>query len=80
MAEALSASLRGRIEFVDGPEEEAREDLQRSGIPPFIIEKVLFYFRTVREGRWHDRVRGGRPAGHDRRLEGEGRNLHGGRY
>jgi uncharacterized protein YbjT (DUF2867 family) len=54
IAERLSAALGKPVAFIDGSEDEARDNLVRSGFPPPIAEKVLFYFRTVRESRWYE--------------------------
>lgn len=54
MAEHLSIALARPIEFVDATVEEARVELLRSGLPPLIVDKVLFYFATVRADRWYE--------------------------
>ena len=54
MAQHLSAVLGKPIRFVDATDEETRDDLVRSGLPPPIAEKVLYYFATLREGRWYE--------------------------
>lgn len=54
MAESLSAALVRPIRFVDATDEEARDDLLRSGLPPLIVDKVLYYFATLRAGHWHE--------------------------
>lgn len=54
MARCLSDALGRPIEFTDASEEEAREDLVRSGIPPVIAEKILHYFKTLRDGHWYE--------------------------
>ncbi len=54
MARGLSAALGRPIEFMDASEDEARDDLLRSGLPPMIAEKVLYYFRTLRDGHWYE--------------------------
>jgi uncharacterized protein YbjT (DUF2867 family) len=54
MARALSEALGRPIEFVDAGEDETRDDLLRSGLPPVIAEKVLYYFRTLRDGHWYE--------------------------
>ena len=54
MAQCLSAALGKSIQFVDATDEETRDDLVRSGLPPPIAEKVLYYFATLREGRWYE--------------------------
>ena len=54
MAQSLSAALGKSIQFVDATDEETRDDLVRSGLPPPIAEKVLYYFATLREGHWYE--------------------------
>jgi uncharacterized protein YbjT (DUF2867 family) len=54
IARGLSVALGKSVAFVDANEEEAREELLRSGLPTSIAEKVLYYFRTLREGRWYE--------------------------
>jgi uncharacterized protein YbjT (DUF2867 family) len=54
IAERLSLALGRPVAFIDGSEDEARDNLVRSGFPPPVAEKVLFYFRTMREGRWYE--------------------------
>jgi uncharacterized protein YbjT (DUF2867 family) len=54
MAQSLSAVLGKSIQFVDATDEETCDDLVRSGLPPSIAEKVLYYFATLREGRWYE--------------------------
>ncbi|WP_119302764.1 NAD(P)H-binding protein [Dongia deserti] len=54
MAQCLSTALGKAITFVDAGEQETRDDLLRSGFPASIVEKILFYFRTLREGRWYE--------------------------
>ncbi len=54
MAESLSAALARPIRFVNATDEETRDDLLRSGLPPLIVDKVLYYFRTLRDGHWYE--------------------------
>jgi uncharacterized protein YbjT (DUF2867 family) len=54
MARCLSNALHRPIGFVDASEDEVRDDLLRSGLPPVIAEKVLYYFKTLRDGRWYE--------------------------
>ena len=50
----LSTALCKPIVFLDATEEESRTELLRSGLPAPIAEKVLYYFRTLRQGRWYE--------------------------
>ncbi len=54
MAQSLSASLGKPVRFVDATEDETRDDLTRSGLPSAIVEKVLYYFATLRAGHWYE--------------------------
>lgn len=54
MAQRLSAALLRPIKFVEVGEESLRNDLLGSGIPAQIVEKILYYFSTVRAGRWYE--------------------------
>jgi uncharacterized protein YbjT (DUF2867 family) len=54
IARCLSQSLGRSIRFVDAREDEVREDLTRSGIPAATAEKILYYFATLRQGRWYE--------------------------
>lgn len=54
MARDLSSVLGKPITFINASEEEARYELLRSGLPAPIAEKVLYYFGTLREGRWYE--------------------------
>jgi uncharacterized protein YbjT (DUF2867 family) len=54
MARDLSSVLGKPITFVDASEEEARAELLRSGLPAPIADKILYYFGTLREGRWYE--------------------------
>lgn len=54
MAQCLSAALGKPVRFVDATEDETREDLMRSGFPPAIVEKILYYFVTMRAGHWYE--------------------------
>lgn len=54
MAECLSAALARPIQFVDATDQETRDDLLRSGLPPSIVDKVLYYFTTLRAGHWYE--------------------------
>lgn len=54
IAAVLSETLGRPVRFLDASESETRQDLVQSGLPDFIADKILVYFRTVREGRWRD--------------------------
>lgn len=54
MAQRLSSALLRPIQFVEASEEAMRDDLLGSGIPAQIVEKILYYFSTVRDGRWYE--------------------------
>lgn len=54
MAQRLSSAMLRPIQFVEANEEVMRDNLLGSGIPAQIVEKILYYFSTVREGRWYE--------------------------
>jgi len=54
IADCLSVALDKPIAFVEASDEEARDNLVKSGFPPPIAEKVLFYFKTLRDGLWYE--------------------------
>lgn len=54
MAQRLSSALLRPIQFVEASEEAMRDNLLGSGIPAQIVEKILYYFSTVRDGRWYE--------------------------
>lgn len=54
MAERLSQALARPIEFIDASEDVTRSDLLRSGLSSMIVDKVLYYFETLRGDRWYE--------------------------
>lgn len=51
VAEALSAAAGRTIEFVDVPEEGARQGMLGSGLPDWLVENLMTLWRFIREGR-----------------------------
>ena len=66
IAQDLSLALGRRIEFVDVPDDVAREGMRNAGMPPFVADAIIALFRAQRAGlmnRTTDTVRAltGRP-------------------
>ena len=49
VAEALAAATGGSVEYVDVPEQAAREALAASGMPGWLVEHLVGVFRMIRE-------------------------------
>ena len=52
VAAKIGAAIARAVRFVDSPPEELCGSLEGKA-PPFMVESVLRYFETVREGRWY---------------------------
>lgn len=50
IAEELSAATGRHIEFVDVPEEAARQSFVKAGMPDWLVEHLIGVFRLIREG------------------------------
>jgi uncharacterized protein YbjT (DUF2867 family) len=50
VADALSAATGRRVEFVDVPDEGARQGLVEAGVPEFVAEQLVAIFRMLRQG------------------------------
>jgi uncharacterized protein YbjT (DUF2867 family) len=53
IAAKIGAAIAKAVRFVDSPPEEMRAALVSKKAPSFVVDSVLRYFETVREGRWH---------------------------
>lgn len=54
VAEALSAVIGRRIDYLDVPEQAAETTLQQVGMPDWLVRQLLGAFRLIREGRLGD--------------------------
>jgi hypothetical protein len=48
----IGAAIGKAVHFVDSPPDEIRAALLSRRAPDFVVDSVLRYFETVREGRW----------------------------
>jgi uncharacterized protein YbjT (DUF2867 family) len=53
IAAKIGAAIGKAVRFDDPPPDEIRAALLSKRAPDFVVESVLRYFETVREGRWH---------------------------
>jgi len=53
IAAKISAELGKKVGFIDSTPGDSRSLMTRIGIPDFVVETILRYCETVREGRWH---------------------------
>jgi len=53
IAAQISDAVDKTIRFVDGTDDETRQELVASGLPPEIVDATLMYFESVRAGLWY---------------------------
>ena len=53
VAAKIGAAIAKAVRFVDSPPDEIRAALLSERAPDFVVDSVLRYFETVREGRWY---------------------------
>jgi len=53
IAAKIGAAIAKAVRFVDSPPDEIRAKLLSKRAPDFVVDSVLRYFETVREGRWY---------------------------
>jgi uncharacterized protein YbjT (DUF2867 family) len=53
IATRIGNAIGRTVRFVDQRPDEARTAMLAIGIPEFIVQTVLRYYETVREGRWY---------------------------
>ncbi len=58
IVEAIAAVTGEAVTFEDIPEDVLRAEMTALGMPDFLVQIVLHYCATVREGRWYNNHRG----------------------